>query len=89
MVTWNFFLLLRAAGADLFFVPGVVKFFALPRQPAADVVQSVPLGPLDGHYILPHLAAGIAQRYRYYNARFGSYARVDRDQLSRGAGARA
>ena len=34
----------------------------------------LPLGPLDGHYILPHLLPiQLAQRYRYYNAKFGHY----------------
>ena len=76
-VTWNFFLLLRAAGADLFFVRGVVNFFVLLAQVNLLLMlfNLIPLGPLDGHYILPHLLpAGVAQRYRYYNARFGSYA---------------
>ena len=32
----------------------------------------IPLGPLDGHYILARLLPErAAQAYRYYNARFG------------------
>jgi Zn-dependent protease len=76
-VTWNFFLLLRAAGVDLFFLPGVVTFFAVLARVNLLLMlfNLIPLGPLDGHYILPHLLpARIAHRYRYYNARFGSYA---------------
>ena len=34
----------------------------------------LPLGPLDGHYMLPHfLPAGLANRYRYWNARYGYF----------------
>jgi len=35
----------------------------------------IPLGPLDGHYILPHLlATSVARRYVELNARFGAMA---------------
>lgn len=35
----------------------------------------LPIGPLDGSYILPYaLPARMAQQYRYYNQRFGAYA---------------
>ncbi len=38
------------------------------------VFNLIPLGALDGHYILPHfLPRELAQRYRYLNARFGNY----------------
>ena len=76
-LTWNLFLLLRAAGADPFFTPGVVTFFVLLARVNLLLMlfNLIPLGPLDGHYILPHLLPeSMAQRYRYYNARFGSYA---------------
>lgn len=34
----------------------------------------IPLGPLDGHYIMPYLLpAPAAKKYEYYNARYGSY----------------
>ena len=34
----------------------------------------IPLGPLDGHYILPYfLPRRLAQQYRYYNARYGNF----------------
>lgn len=34
----------------------------------------LPLGPLDGHYIMPHLLpASAAKKYNYYNARYGNY----------------
>jgi len=35
----------------------------------------IPIGPLDGHYILPYfLPRSLAQRYLYYNQRYGVYA---------------
>ena len=35
----------------------------------------IPIGPLDGHYILPYfLPRKLAQGYYYYNQRFGTYA---------------
>lgn len=35
----------------------------------------LPIGPLDGSYILPYaLPPRMAQQYRYYNQRFGAYA---------------
>ena len=34
----------------------------------------IPLGPLDGHYIMPYLLpASAAKKYDYYNMRYGSY----------------
>jgi Zn-dependent protease len=34
----------------------------------------LPLGPLDGHYIMPYLLpVSAAKKYQYYNARYGSY----------------
>ncbi len=34
----------------------------------------IPLGPLDGHYILPHfLPTELAYKYRIYNAKYGQY----------------
>ena len=38
------------------------------------VFNLLPLGPLDGHYIMPYfLSARAAQKYLYYNARYGNY----------------
>lgn len=35
----------------------------------------IPIGPLDGHYILPYfLPRSLAMRYLYYNQRYGIYA---------------
>ena len=75
-LTWNLFLLLRAAGVDLFFAEGPVTFFVLLARVNLLLMlfNLIPLGPLDGHYILPHLLpARAADAYRHYNARFGSY----------------
>lgn len=37
------------------------------------VFNLLPLGPLDGHYILPYfLPAPLARKYQYYNARYGN-----------------
>ena len=68
LVTWNFYLLLRAGGWDS---PGGELFFALLAQInlLLMVFNLIPLGPLDGHYILPHfLPAHLARRYRMFNA---------------------
>lgn len=38
------------------------------------IFNLLPLGPLDGHYIMPYfLPATAAKKYLYYNARYGSY----------------
>ena len=38
------------------------------------VFNLIPLGALDGHYILPYfLPEQLALRYRYYNARYGNF----------------
>ena len=38
------------------------------------VFNLIPLGALDGHYILPYfLPRQLALRYRYYNARYGNF----------------
>ena len=39
------------------------------------IFNLIPLGPLDGNYILPHfLPRRMASTYREYNARYGNYA---------------
>ena len=75
--TWNLFLLLRSAGAGLAYAPGAIVFVALLVRINLLLMlfNLLPLGPLDGHYILPHLLPPrAAARYRYYNARYGAYA---------------
>ncbi len=72
LVTWNVYLVLRAngwdnQGADMFFL-----YFAQINLLLL-VFNLIPLGPLDGHYILPHLLPnGLAQRYRVFNAQYGT-----------------
>ena len=76
IVAWNFFLVMRAAGVGFFFERGAVTFFALLVRVNLLLMlfNLIPLGPLDGNYIIPHLLPpGAAQLYRSYNARYGSY----------------
>lgn len=59
--------LVQSDGAELFFL-----YFSLINLILL-VFNLVPLGSLDGHYILPHfLPRGMAQSYRYWNARHGN-----------------
>ena len=73
-VAWNFFLSMRLAGNDFFYQVGPVAFFDLLVRVNLLLMlfNLIPLGPLDGHYILARLLPErAAQAYRYYNARFG------------------
>ena len=77
LVAWNVFLLLRGAGVDAAFNPGTETFVSLLVRVnlLLMVFNLIPIGPLDGHYILPHfLPRAAAETYRYYNARYGVYA---------------
>lgn len=59
--------IVQSDGAAVFFL-----YFALINLILL-VFNLVPLGSLDGHYILPHfLPRGMAQSYRYWNARHGN-----------------
>lgn len=74
--TWNLFLLLRVAEVDLAFQDGTYTFVQLlvSINLLLAIFNLIPLGPLDGNYILPHLLpARVALAYRYYNARFGAW----------------
>lgn len=74
LVTWNFYLSLRAAGWSN---PGGELFFTVLAQInlLLMVFNLIPLGPLDGHYILPYfLPRRLARRYRHFNARYGTAA---------------
>lgn len=71
-VTWNAYLLLLANGWDN---QGGQVFFTLLAQINLLLMlfNLIPLGPLDGHYILPHfLPKQMAYQYRVLNARFGT-----------------
>ncbi len=76
-LTWNFFLFMRLSGVDYFSERGPETFFVVLVQVnlLLMVFNLIPLGPLDGHYILPHFLPGAAARvYREYNQRYGVYA---------------
>ncbi len=75
-VIWNVFLLLREASISFVYEQGTITFVSLLVRINLLLMlfNLLPLGPLDGHYILPHLLPiQLAQRYRYYNAKFGHY----------------
>jgi len=39
------------------------------------IFNMIPIGPLDGHYILPYfLPANLARAYNHYNDQYGMYA---------------
>ena len=72
LVTWNIYAWFWQNGWQN---EGALIFFTLLAQINLLLMlfNLIPLGPLDGHYILPHLLpAGLAQRYRYLNARYGT-----------------
>ena len=76
-VMWNFFLSMRVAGNDFFYQAGPETFFVFLVQINLLLMlfNLLPLGPLDGHYILARLLPErAAQAYRYYNARYGVWA---------------
>jgi Zn-dependent protease len=62
---WNIF---AGDGPKIFFT-----FLALINL-LLMIFNLLPLGPLDGHYIMPYLLpSSAAKKYLYYNARYGSY----------------
>ncbi len=72
LVVWNTYLLLPPGIWDN---PGGQVFFTLLAQInlLLMVFNLIPLGPLDGHYILPYfLPSDLARRYRSFNARYGT-----------------
>ena len=76
-VAWNFFLSMRGTGVEFFYAANVVTFFSLLVQVnlLLMIFNLIPLGPLDGHYILPYfLPARFRRMYIDYNARFGVFA---------------
>ena len=77
LVVWNVFLMFRAAGVEAAFTPNTELFVVLLVRVnlVLMVFNLLPIGPLDGHYILPHfLPPAAAEAYRRYNARYGVYA---------------
>lgn len=76
VLTINVYLLGRALQIDLFFSDGAQTFFVILAQVNLLLMlfNLLPIGALDGHYILPYfLPRGLAQQYRYYNARYGNF----------------
>ena len=74
-VVWNG--LLAAADVGFTASDGVQRLAALlvGINLLLAVFNLVPIGPLDGHYILPHfLPRRLAAAYRHYNARYGAWA---------------
>ena len=76
VVVWNGFLLLRGADFGFVFMPASETFVVLLVRINLILMlfNLIPLGPLDGHWILPHLLPDTAARwYRFNNARYGTY----------------
>ena len=72
LICWNFYVLAFKAGWT---TPPVKVFFTLLAQInlLLMVFNLLPIGPLDGHYITPHLLPkSVAKMYRYYNGRYGA-----------------
>ena len=75
-VSINLYLFGMNAGWELFAGDGPNIFFTFLTliNLILMVFNLIPLGPLDGHYIMPYLLpARAAQKYLYYNARYGSH----------------
>jgi Zn-dependent protease len=72
----NLYLLGLQMGIEPLREPGPHVFFVYLAQInlLLMVFNLIPLGALDGHYILPYfLPDRLASRYRYYNARYGNF----------------
>ncbi len=72
----NLYVLGLRMGFDPLRDPGPRFFFVYLAQVnlLLMVFNLIPLGALDGHYILPYfLPRELALRYRYYNARYGNF----------------
>ncbi len=76
VIAYNLFLYGVQAGWSGFSDPDVRQVFTIVVivNLVLLVFNLIPLGPLDGHYILPYfLPRAVAQTYRKLNARYGSY----------------
>ena len=76
-LAWNFFLSMQLAGVQFFSGVNVQTFFIILVQVnlLLMVFNLIPLGPLDGHYILPYfLPDRLRRMYVHYNARYGVFA---------------
>ncbi len=77
IITINFYILGLQAGWSLFEGQGPQSFFVFLAKINLLLMlfNLIPIGPLDGHYILPYfLSRSLAMRYIYYNQRYGVYA---------------
>ena len=75
VVTLNVYLLGLRLGWDALAAPGPQFFFVFLAQInlLLMIFNLIPIGALDGHYILPYfLPRRIARRYRELNARYGN-----------------
>ena len=76
-VAWNFYISMRIADVEFFAGPNVQTFFVILVQVnlLLMIFNLIPLGPLDGHYILPYFLPDRLRRlYIDYNARYGVFA---------------
>ncbi len=76
-VAWNFYILMRIADVEFFAGPNVQTFFGILVRVnlLLMIFNLIPLGPLDGHYILPYFLPDRLRRlYIDYNARYGVFA---------------
>ena len=74
LVSWNVFLLLKSQGLEN---DGIDLFFIIFAQINLLLMtfNLIPLGPLDGHYVLPYfLPRKLSYHYRVLNARYGLWA---------------
>lgn len=77
IVAVNFYGFAVSQGWEFFLEPGPEKFFNYLAiiNLILMVFNLIPLGPLDGHYILPYfLPKHLAGKYQYFNGRYGSTA---------------
>lgn len=77
IITINFYIVGLQAGWSLFEGEGPRFFFIFLAKINLLLMlfNLIPIGPLDGHYILPYfLPRSLAMRYLYYNQRYGVYA---------------
>ncbi len=76
VATINLYLLGLQSGLEPLREPGPQFFFTYLAHVnlLLMVFNMIPLGALDGHYILPYfLPSQLARQYRYYNARYGNF----------------
>lgn len=76
MLSINLYVLGLQTGFETLREPGPQFFFVFLAQVnlLLMVFNLIPVGALDGHYILPYfLPESLARQYRYYNARYGNY----------------